>query len=210
MIGVGISYNAFLLNAGLSRVIELFQFFWNNPPMKKLSTILILFILSYALFAAPHYEKYPRTEAVEYQEAVLDFYSVNAPYGEFSNFALFPIEIDGVIWATSEHYYQAHKYDDPALIEWVRSAPTPFEAAKRGRDKTIPKRVDWDELKDHFMTVAVREKIRAYPELALLLKLTGHARLFEHTKNDCYWGDCGDRTGKNKLGLLLEEIRTGL
>lgn len=156
---------------------------------------------------APHYDKYPQTEAREYDGEILDFYSVNSSYGEFSNFALFPLFLDGKWWPTSEHYYQAHKYDQEELIEWVRSAETPFEAAKRGRSKDIPKRFDWEQRKDEFMTLAVKEKFRAYPELLSLLKLTGNARIFEHTKNDCYWGDCGDRTGKNKLGLLLEDIR---
>lgn len=181
-----------------------------------------VFIVIFALFfqgltfadldypqSAPHYEKYPKTELKEYTETVLDFYSVNASYGEFSNFALFPLFIDGSWWPTSEHYYQAHKYDKIELIEWVRSAETPYEAAKRGRQKDIPKRIDWDERKDEFMEVAVREKFRAYPELLTLLKLTGSSQIFEHTKNDCYWGDCGDRSGKNKLGILLENIREG-
>lgn len=192
-------------------MIELLEKFWNNPAMKKsISLYFVLWIFSLSVLAIPHYEKYPKTPVQQYSDEILDFYSVNSAYGEFSNFALFPLVIDGVEWATSEHYYQAHKYDDPSLMEWVRSAPTPFEAAKRGRDKNFPKRNDWEERKDYFMTVAVVEKFRSYPELALLLKLTGKARLFEHTKNDCYWGDCGDRTGKNKLGLLLEEIRAGL
>jgi N-glycosidase YbiA len=29
----------------------------------------------------------------------------------------------------------------------------------------------------------------------------------EHTRNDAYWGDGGDGTGKNRLGQLLMELR---
>lgn len=193
----------------------LFNFSMKTLKFLTLSIIFSSFlqVLTFAQHSypqsPPHYEKYPKTEAREYSEEILDFYSVNAAYGEFSNFALFPLFIDGVWWATSEHYYQAHKYDKEELIEWVRSAKTPYEAAIRGRDKNIPKRADWDQRKDEFMEIAVREKFRAYPELLTLLKLTGTSKIFEHTKNDCYWGDCGDRTGKNKLGLLLEDIREG-
>ncbi|MBX3040671.1 MAG: NADAR family protein [Bdellovibrionaceae bacterium] len=142
--------------------------------------------------------------------AVIDFYSAREAYGEFSNFALYPIYLDGQWWPTSEHYYQAHKYEDPQLIEWVRLAPTPKEAANRGRDTSVPKRADWEQKKDEFMEIAVSAKFQRYPELRDLLLSTGSAQIYEHTTKDCYWGDCGNRTGKNKLGLLLEKIRAQL
>lgn len=81
-----------------------------------------------------------KTPLVEHPGEVLDFYSTKSPYGEFSNFAQFPIQIDGVQWPTSEHYYQAHKYSDSKLISWVQNAHSPMEAAQRGRDKFVPKR----------------------------------------------------------------------
>lgn len=159
---------------------------------------------------APHYQKYQATPLLEKPAKKVDFYSRRAAFGEFSNFALFPIEIDGVNWPTSEHYYQAHKYNDPKLREWVRQADRPYEAAKRGRDKTKPKRKDWSQTKDAIMEKALVAKFRQYPKLQELLLSTGEATIYEHTKNDCYWGDCGDRTGKNKLGKMLMEIRKRL
>lgn len=141
---------------------------------------------------------------------IIDFYSTKDPYGEFSNFALYPVFVDGQWWATSEHYYQAHKYEKPDLIAWVKAAPSPLEAAIRGRDKNFEKRPDWNERKDEFMEKAVVDKFSRYPELKKLLLSTGTAKIFEHTKNDCYWGDCGDRTGQNKLGILLQKIRSTL
>ena len=76
-----------------------------------------------------------------------------------------------------------------------------------GRDPNIPKREDWDTYKDIAMETAVRAKLYQYESLRILLKSTGTTFMYEHTKNDCYWGDCGDRTGKNKLGLLLMKLR---
>lgn len=141
---------------------------------------------------------------------VVDFYSTKEAYGEFSNFAPYPVFLDGRWWPTSEHYYQAHKYEDPERIEWVRAAPTPMEAALRGRNPDIPKRADWEREKDAVMERAVREKFRRHSRPRELLLSTGSARLFEHTANDCDWGDCGDRSGRNKLGRLLEKIREEL
>jgi ribA/ribD-fused uncharacterized protein len=176
-------------------------------------TSLLLTLLSCATTTAPeatHYKTYPRTAAGTGDGKLVDFYSRSQPYGEFSNFALFPVFVDGQWWPTSEHYYQAMKYDSKDLIEWVRTAPDPMTAANRGRDKNVPKRTDWEQVKDVAMEKAVKDKFTRYPELRALLLSTGEARLYEHTENDCYWGDCGNRTGQNKLGLLLEKIRRDL
>lgn len=157
-----------------------------------------------------HYEKYPRTPLNTEKVKIIDFYSRSKPYGEFSNFALFPVFVDGKWWPTSEHYFQAMKYTDEKLQDWVRAPADPMESANRGRDKSVPKREDWEEVKDDFMEKAVMDKFSRYPYLKELLLSTGEATIYEHTENDCYWGDCGDRTGKNKLGLLLMKVRKSL
>lgn len=177
------------------------------PMIFKSRVLWVCVLMVFIQASCAHKVAQYKTKPIAYQERTLDFYSTHDPYGEFSNFANYPVFVDGQWWATSEHYYQAHKYDQADLIEWVRSAPTAMEAALRGRDSRKPKRVDWEERKDVFMEKAVRDKFTRYPELKELLLSTGDAKIFEHTKNDCYWADCGDRSGKNKLGLLLEKIR---
>lgn len=174
--------------------------------------VLIAYLMFISQIACAHQnvDAFAKTPPVPYEGEILDFYSTKEAYGEFSNFANYPILVDGEWWPTSEHYYQAHKYESPELIKWVQEAPTAMEAAKRGRDGTTPKRADWEDVKDGFMEKAVYDKFTRHEELKVLLLSTGNARLFEHTKNDCYWGDCGDRTGKNKLGLLLEKVRDSL
>jgi O-acetyl-ADP-ribose deacetylase (regulator of RNase III) len=39
---------------------------------------------------------------------------------------------------------------------------------------------------------------------------TGNDYLVEHTKNDSYWADGGDGTGKNMLGIILMEVRDSI
>ena len=41
--------------------------------------------------------------------AFIQFYPVTDEYGEFSNFAPYPITIDGLRYPTSEHFSQAQK-----------------------------------------------------------------------------------------------------
>lgn len=141
---------------------------------------------------------------------VIRFYSVGDAYGEFSNFARFPITLDGKRWPTSEHYFQAQKFDDPKLRETIRRAKTPMIAARMGRDRGKPLRRDWESVKVDAMTRAVRAKFEQHDDLRSLLLSTGDAKLVEHTSNDRYWGDGGDGSGKNMLGRVLMRVRDRL
>ena len=67
---------------------------------------------------------------------VIRFYSLADEWGEFSNFAPFPIVLAKKRWPTTEHYFQAQKFKDAGLRERVRKAKTPMLAARMGRDRT--------------------------------------------------------------------------
>ena len=135
------------------------------------------------------------------------FYRVNEPYGFLSNFAPYPITLDGKVWPTSEHYFQAQKFAGTKHAEVVRRAGSPMEAARLGRERTRPLRPDWNRVRDAVMRPAVRAKFTQHPELRDALLATGTATLVEHTDNDAYWADGGDGSGRNRLGQILMEIR---
>ena len=139
--------------------------------------------------------------------AVIHFYAVNEAHGEFSNFAPYPIALDGERWPTTEHYFQAQKFDDEAYRQKIRKANSPMLAARLGRDRKQKLRRDWESVKVAVMRKAVRAKFTQHQELRELLLATGDAKLVEHTENDDYWGDGGDGSGKNMLGRILMEVR---
>lgn len=141
---------------------------------------------------------------------IIRFYSVGEPYGEFSNFAAYPIVLASKRWPTSEHYFQAQKFSDPTLRERIRKAKSPMIAARLGRDRSSPLRRDWESIKVAAMTDAVLAKFSQHQDLAELLFGTGDALLVEHTANDSYWGDGGDGSGKNMLGQVLMRVRERL
>jgi N-glycosidase YbiA len=142
--------------------------------------------------------------------AVIHFYRTGDAYGCFSNFAKHPIEVGGVVWPTSEHYFQAQKFAGTGHAEAIRREPSPMIAARMGRDRSKPLRADWEAVKDNIMRAAVRAKFQQHAELRLTLAGTGDALLVEHTTNDSYWGDGGDGSGRNMLGQILMEIRAEL
>lgn len=141
---------------------------------------------------------------------VIRFYTTTDEYGEFSNFAAYPITLDGVIWPTSEHYFQAHKFDDVNYQEEIRKAKTPMIAAQLGRDRKMKLRPDWETVKDAIMLKALVAKFSQHEELKNKLLATGGAHLVEHTTNDSYWGDGGHGRGRNMLGQLLMHVRDQL
>jgi len=143
-------------------------------------------------------------------EADIKFYQTNRKYGYFSNFSKFEIVIDSKRYPTVEHYFQAMKFANTQHEEEIRNAESPRLAARMGRQRNRPLREDWEEVKDEIMFTALLAKFSQNPEIGKKLIATGNARIIEHTANDSYWGDGGDGSGKNMLGILLMEVRTKL
>jgi len=138
------------------------------------------------------------------------FYRQNDPYGYMSNFSSHPVELDGRSWPTTEHYFQAQKFAGTPHEETIRRASSPAEAARRGRDRKLPLREDWESVKDGIMRKAVLAKFTQHLDLKRLLLETGDDELVEDTTRDHYWG-CGTRkNGKNMLGKILMEVRSAL
>jgi ribA/ribD-fused uncharacterized protein len=141
---------------------------------------------------------------------VIRFYSVGDEYGCFSNFARYPVRLGGKVWPTSEHYFQAQKFEDAGHREAIRRAKSPMIAARMGRDRKKKLRRDWESVKVSVMTQAVRAKFTQHDDIRAVLLGTGDARLVERTGNDDYWGDGGDGSGRNMLGQVLMRVRAEL
>ncbi|MFO0659618.1 MAG: NADAR family protein [Polyangiaceae bacterium] len=140
----------------------------------------------------------------------IHFYSTQGDYGFFSNFSSHPIAVNGKVWPTTEHYFQAQKFAGTPHEEQIRRAKSPGDAARMGRDRSRPLRADWESIKDNVMRVALRAKFTQHEDLRVALLATGHEHLVEATTSDYYWGCGTDGTGKNMLGILLVELRDAL
>lgn len=138
------------------------------------------------------------------------FYSTGDDFGEFSNFAAYPISLDGKRWPTTEHYFQAQKFEDAGYREKIRKANSPMIAARLGRSRKVKIRRDWESSKIDVMRRAVREKFDSDPELQELLLSTGDESIIEDTTGDEFWGCGSSRGGKNWLGRILIEVRAEL
>ena len=110
---------------------------------------------------------------------VIKFYSVGDEYGEFSNFAAFPITVKGKRWPTSEHYFQAQKFKSAADQSEIRKAKSPMIAARLGRDRKKKLRRDWESAKVNVMRQVVLAKSSQHDELQELLLGTGDSQVIQ-------------------------------
>jgi N-glycosidase YbiA len=63
-------------------------------------------------------------------------------------------------------------------------------------------------MKDEVMFKAVVRKFETHRELRALLLSTGQEEIVESAPGDYYWGCGADRSGQNKLGKILMEVRS--
>ncbi|MBW4672439.1 MAG: DUF1768 domain-containing protein [Cyanomargarita calcarea GSE-NOS-MK-12-04C] len=138
------------------------------------------------------------------------FYKVCEPYGCFSNFSPHGIKIQGTLWSTVEHYYQAQKFVgtvDEVVIPLIYAAETPEKAAALGRCSTRQLRSDWDVVKTQVMKEAVLIKFLTHASIRKVLLTTDDQLLVEDSPNDYFWGCGAEKTGQNHLGKVLMSVR---
>lgn len=133
--------------------------------------------------------------------------SFSCDYAFLSNFFPSPICIDGLVYPTVEHAFQAAKVKDREIKKQFTQIRKPAGAKSLGRKVSL--RHDWEHVKVSIMTDLVRLKFQD-PELAQRLLDTGDQRLVEGNHwNDRFWGVCSGY-GRNELGKILMKIRDEL
>lgn len=138
---------------------------------------------------------------------VINFFDRNAEYGFMSNFYPSPFTIANKTYPTSEHYFQSQKFAGLPYELEIIAAPTSDDAFELGRSREHPLRADWAQVKEEVMYEGIRNKIVQNPELRKRLLETGDRKIVEHTEEDSYWGDGGDGSGQNRLGVLYMKLR---
>jgi N-glycosidase YbiA len=137
---------------------------------------------------------------------MIKFYSPRHRFGCFSNFSRHPIEIDGKVWPTSEHFYQAQKTLDPTIQEIIRRCSTPRQAADLGRSIRFI-RQDWEQIKYAIMKRDITVKVEQHQSIKDILLSTGDEYIAEASPKDYIWGIGADGSGQNWLGQIYMEVR---
>lgn len=139
-----------------------------------------------------------------------------------SNMTLVDIEYGGIIYKSTENFYQAMKYDKDDFCKCVDYLVTtrrylaeinPADAKRFSRENKITN-TKFEDNKLNIMLYAQRQKYSKEPFKSKLLS-TGDCHIEEGNYwNDKFWGtDIKTREGNNHLGKIImqvrEELRTG-
>lgn len=139
------------------------------------------------------------------------------PYAEgkylhspLSNFWPCKIKMEGVVYPSVEHAYQAAKVLDNDR-ERNRLAALELAGAAKREGRKVACRPDWDNVKLGVMGVLCLQKFTIHEDCRELLLMTGDAELREGNDwKDTYWGlvfQQGEWRGQNNLGKTLMGIR---
>ena len=96
------------------------------------------------------------------------------------------------------------------MQQTIRESPTPIMAKQLATTHNSERRSDWDSSKEDVMLEALLAKFTQHPDLRVKLCNTEPKRIVEVTDRDSYWGESIDGVGKNRLGILLMEVRSEL
>jgi len=208
-----------------------FSFCGSSEKIKKMSKVKQVGDLINSLCDAIGITEKTRTEII--RSDIKFFGADDKAYGQWSNYDLSRITINGETYESNEHWYQSEKFrgicEDYRKI--VAKAKTPHQSKLLGnlkvsdgthawRDKIdaiilkyvsqgVKVRSDWESVKQSVMKKGLIAKFRQHKSIRQLLLDSGNRNIIENSPTDSYWG-CGyNGEGKNVLGKLLMEIRTG-
>lgn len=131
----------------------------------------------------------------------------NDPLSSYSQYAF---NLEGVVWPTVEHYYQAMRFRSPGLQKLIQSASNPRAARWLAKKNFWRMRIDWKKVRETYMTRAVYTKCLSNSEVANALLETGDKKIIETSQYDYYWGRGRDGRGQNKYGAVLMNVRLQL
>lgn len=132
-----------------------------------------------------------------------------------------PFEINGVRYATAEHFMMASKartFGDLEHLQAILEAPTPAEAKQLGRAVRNFDATRWQAVAFDFVVQGSVAKFSSTPQLRAFLASTGEAILVEAAPRDTIWGiglgpnnplvnDPSKWRGRNQLGFALTQAR---
>ena len=145
-------------------------------------------------------------------------------YKEFSNMHEAPFQVEGTTFPTVEHYFQwskARMFGDATIQGKILKTSSAKTVKSLGKKVTGFKEEEWAEKRDSVMAAALKAKFMQHPDLLKKLRDTGTRRIAEADPRGKYWGigtsadtskakDPERWPGKNKLGQLLEALRSEL
>lgn len=132
-------------------------------------------------------------------------------YIYFSPYTSHAIELNGVLYSTVEHAYQCQRYENPEIINEIKSATSPVKAWQISSKYKQLSKPDFQSKKVEIMKELMRQKALQHQEVmqALLdsadLKIVKH--IYTYPPGDGFWDDGQSGEGQNIMGKIWMELR---
>lgn len=149
------------------------------------------------------------------EDKIIKFLKTTDPFGFLSNFYKCNILIDNKIWTTSEHYFQAMKFNDISIQDTIRKIDSPKNAKNASKyfQKFSSHYIGdsiWSTKRLEVMRFVILEKFKQNSNLRQWLINTDPYIIQEDSPKDNFWGIGKNGDGANMLGIILMETRDKL
>ncbi len=134
---------------------------------------------------------------------------VETRWSFLSPFSAHEVEVDGVVYKTTEHAYQALRMV-PHAREQIMQAKSPMDAWRLAQVCKEKGELDGVCDKDLLMEKIFRAKLEQHQDIKDILLESGVRELLKVYPTDYYWGAGADGTGENKMGKLWMKLREEL
>lgn len=130
---------------------------------------------------------------------------------DLSPFSAHELEVDGEIFKTFEHAYQASRINPGPERDAIKQATCPMDAWREGqKHKNNPALLIENYDKDTMVEKLFRLKLAQHPDIKDVLLATKERELQKVYDTDYYWGTGADGSGENRMGLLWMKLRSEL
>ena len=126
-----------------------------------------------------------------------------------SPFSAHEVELDGVVYKTAEHAYQALRMI-PSAQQQVIDTKSPMDAWRLAQELKDSGKLDLNLDKDDLMERIFRAKLDQHQDIRHILLDSGERELLKVYDTDYYWGTGADGSGENRMGKLWMKLRTEL
>ncbi|CCW61137.1 unnamed protein product [Phytomonas sp. EM1] len=144
---------------------------------------------------------------------IVKFHDVQDPkYGMLSPLSPHPVVIRHHQYPSLHHYFLCERFKDFPVEQRIQRATTTWELDRLVKEAEANgyQRTEWNRIKLDVMLLGTYFKFKQNEEPRKVLLSTEQCVLVDHTIKDDFWGDNGNGTGKNLMGVTLMVVRDRL
>lgn len=143
----------------------------------------------------------------------VSFHDVHDPaYGVLSPLSPHPLVVRHVQYPSLHHYFLSERFSGSAVAQELATAASVWAMDRlvKTAEESGSQRGDWSKVKIDVMMLGSYFKFKQNEGPRRVLLDTQDATLVFHSPTDDFWGDGGDGTGKNVLGVITMAVRSRL